>query len=281
MDSITLKCPAKINLSLDILGKRDDGYHEISTIMQTISLEDEVKIKKSNEFSVTSNREDIPLDDDNITLKAARLMFKEFKIQGGISIHINKNIPVAAGLAGGSTDAAGIILGINKLFLLNASLEKMISIAENIGSDVPYFLEKGTALCTGRGEVITQLNSLKDYYVLIAKPSIGISTKWVYDNLDLNKVEKRPNMDIILNAVKNNDIETISKNLVNVLETVTVHNYKIIDDIKKTMMEYGALGSIMSGSGSTVFGIFKDDSIENCYNHIKKEINEVYITKMI
>lgn len=281
MESITLKCPAKINLSLDILGKRSDGYHEISTIMQTISLEDEVTITKSKEFSVNSNRGDIPLDDNNITLKAAKLMFEEFKIQGGISIYINKNIPVAAGLAGGSTDAAGVILGINKLFLLNASLEKMISIAEKIGSDVPYFLEKGTALCTGRGEIITQLNSLKDYYVLIAKPSIGISTKWVYDNLDLGKVEERPNMDTILNAVKNNDIETISKNLVNVLETVTINNYKIIDDIKKTMIEYGALGSLMSGSGSTVFGIFTDDSIKNCYNHIKKDIDEVYITKMI
>lgn len=281
MESITLKCPAKINLSLDILGKRSDGFHEINTIMQTISLEDKVTIKKSNEFSVSVKGETLPLDDDNIALKVAKIMFNEYSIKGSVSIHIEKNIPVAAGLAGGSTDAAGVIRGINSLYNLNLSSDEMKKIAEKVGSDVSFFIDSGTALCTGRGEVITPLNPLVGYRVLIAKPPIGISTKWVYDNLNLDKIENRPNNDLILKYINENDITLLCENLINVLETVTIPENKVIEDIKKTMISYGALGSLMSGSGPTVFGIFKEDKVEDCYKYLKEKFEQVYMAKMI
>lgn len=281
MESIIIKCPAKINLSLDILGKRSDGFHEINTIMQTISLEDKVTIEKANEFSISVEGEDIPLDDNNIALKVAKIMFKDYNLKGGVKVHIKKNIPVAAGLAGGSTNAAGVIKGINSLFSLNLSKGEMKKVAEKVGSDVAFLIEEGTALCTGKGEKVTPLNSLVGHSVLIAKPSISISTKWVYNNLNLDKIKNRPINEILLECIKNNDIDTLSRNLVNVLETVTIPENIIIKDIKEVMMKHGALGSIMSGSGPTVFGIFKEDNINNCYNHLKKEFDQVYIVKMI
>lgn len=280
MESITLNCPAKINLSLDILGKRNDGYHEIDTIMQTINLEDKVTIAKSKEFYLSVKGASLPLDDKNIALKVAKIMFSEFNLTGGVNIHIDKNIPVAAGLAGGSTDAAGVIEGINLVYNLNLSKEEMMCIAEKVGSDVPYLIEKGTALCKGRGEKVYPLNSLKGYNVLIAKPSISVSTKWVYDNLNTEKINKRPDNKVLLKCIEENNISMLSENLVNVLETVTIREYKIIDEIKNKMIEYGALGSLMSGSGPTVFGIFKDN-INKCYEDLKQNIDEVYKCKMI
>lgn len=281
MNSITVNCPAKINLSLDILGKRDDGYHEINTIMQTISLEDKITIKKACEFSISSNNKDIPLDDKNIALKAAKIIFNKASIEGGVEIYIEKNIPVAAGLAGGSSDAAGTILGINNLYSLNLSKEDMMEIANSIGSDITYLLERGTAFCTGRGEKVKKLKSLKDHFVLIARPDIDISTKWVYDNLNFINIKERPNNNLLIDAINRNDIKFISNNLVNVLENVTIDKYNIISDIKKEMMNSGALGALMSGSGASVFGIFKDkDTIERCYKELKNNLNDVYVTKM-
>ncbi|KMT22821.1 4-(cytidine 5'-diphospho)-2-C-methyl-D-erythritol kinase [Clostridium cylindrosporum] len=280
MKSITLNCPAKINLSLDILGKRSDGYHEIDTIMQTISLEDVIRIEKSNEFSLEVKGGDIPLDDRNIALKAAKLMFDTYKIGGGLSVYIEKNIPVAAGLAGGSTDAAGVIEGINTLYCLNLCKKDLMDIAAMIGSDVPFLMEKGTALCKGRGEIVTPLKSMSGHLVLIAKPPISVSTKEVFNNLKLEKIKKRPNNDILLDCIDDNNIDLLSKNLVNVLETVTIPMHRVIEDIKNIMNEFGALGSIMSGSGPTVFGIFKDKSIDDCYNYLKGDFDEVYIATM-
>ena len=280
MDQIIIDCPAKINLSLDILGKREDGYHEISTIMQTISLYDKVKIKKSSDFSISVEGADLPLDDNNIALKVAKIMLKKYNIQGGVEINIEKNIPIAAGLAGGSSDAAGVILGINKIYNLNLSDNELMEVGALVGSDVSYLIKKGTALCTGRGEKVEILRSLTGYKVLIAKPNISVSTKWVYNNLNLKNIEKRPDTKLLLSSIENNDINSISKNLINVLETVTIPKYKVIEDIKKTMESYGSIGSIMSGSGPTVFGIFKDDSINNCFNELKKIYSEVYIAKV-
>ena len=280
MNQIIIDCPAKINLSLDILGKREDGYHEISTIMQTISLYDKVKIKKSNEFLISVEGANLPLDDNNIALKVAKIMLKKYNIKGGVEINIDKNIPIAAGLAGGSSDAAGVILGINKIYNLNLSDKELMEVGALVGSDVSYLIKRGTALCTGRGEKVEILKPLTGYKVLIAKPYISVSTKWVYDNLNLKNIEKRPDTNLLLNSIKNNDIDSISENLINVLETVTIPKYKVIEDIKKTMESYGSIGSIMSGSGPTVFGVFKDNSINNCFNELKKIYSEVYIAEM-
>ena len=280
MDQIIIDCPAKINLSLDILGKREDGYHEISTIMQTISLYDKVKIKKSSDFSISVEGADLPLDDNNIALKSAKIMLEKYNIQGGVEINIEKSIPISAGLAGGSSDAAGVILGINKIYNLNLSDKELMEVGALVGSDVSYLIKKGTALCTGRGEKVEILRPLTGYKVLIAKPNISVSTKWVYNNLNLKNIEKRPDTNLLLNSIENNDINSISENLINVLETVTIPKYKVIEDIKKTMESYGSIGSIMSGSGPTVFGVFKDDSINNCFNELKKIYSEVYIAEM-
>lgn len=281
MDSITLKCPAKINLSLDVLGKRDDGYHEISTIMQTVSLEDKITIKKSNKFSIESNNKNIPLNDENIALKAAKLMFKKAKLQGGVSIYIEKNIPVAAGLAGGSSNAAGVILGINAIYSLNSSKKFMSEVASFIGSDIAYLLEKGTALCKGRGEIVEKLKPLRNHFVLIAKPDIDISTKWVYSNLNIDNIKKRPSNELLIDAIKRDDIEIVSNNLVNVLEEVTISKCNSIKGIKDIMINYGALGVLMSGSGPSVFGIFNEKDIKVCYEELRKDMTDVYITKMI
>lgn len=280
MNEITIDCPAKINLSLDILGKREDGYHEISTIMQTISLYDKVKIKKSNDFRITVKGANLPLDDNNIALKIAKVMMKKYNIQGGVEINIEKNIPVAAGLAGGSSDAAGVILGINKIYDLNLSDNELMDIGALVGSDVSYLIKRGTALCTGRGEKVETLKSLTGHKVLIAKPNISVSTKWVYDNLNLKAIENKPNTKLLVSFIENNDIDSISKNLLNVLETVTITKYKVIDEIKNFMKNNGSIGSIMSGSGPTVFGIFKDDSINYCFNELKKVHSEVYMAEM-
>lgn len=281
MESISVNCPAKINLSLDILGKRSDGYHEISTIMQTVSLEDKIVIRKSDKFSLESTKKNLPTDDTNIALKVAKLMFREFNIKGGLSIYIEKNIPIAAGLAGGSSNAAGVILGINELYDIKASKVDLRSIANLVGSDVSFLLDKGTALCTSRGENVRNLRNLKGYYVLIARPNIDISTKWVYENLDIKNIGERPNNNLLVKAIENDDINTISNNLVNVLERVTISKYEVIDSIKKKMINDGALGAIMSGSGASVFGIFNKDKIKTCYNDLRKEFSDVYITKMI
>ncbi|MEG0641235.1 MAG: 4-(cytidine 5'-diphospho)-2-C-methyl-D-erythritol kinase [Clostridium sp.] len=281
MESIVLKCPAKINLSLDILGKRSDGYHEINTVMQTISLEDKVTISKAIGFSISIKGAHLPTDDNNIAMKTAKIMFETFGISNGVDIHIEKHIPVAAGLAGGSTDAAGVIQGIDKLFELNLTKKQMFDIGRQVGSDVPYLIQKGTALCTGRGDIIKPLKTLIGFNVLIAKPRISVSTKEVYDNLKLNLINKRPNNDVILKCIEENNIQLLAQNLVNVLETVTIPIHKEIEDIKKIMMEHGALGALMSGSGPTVFGIFREENTKQCYDYLKSKLDEVYIAQML
>lgn len=281
MNVLTLKSPGKINLSLDILSKRSDGYHEINTIMQTIDLYDVISIKKWPSIELSISDSSLPCDRGNIAYRVAEIMIDRYKIDSGVKIHIEKNIPIAAGLAGGSADAAGVIILMNKLFNLNLSDEEMMYIASLVGSDVSYLIKGGTCLCTGRGEVVHPISRFDGIKVLIAKPDTSVSTAEVYNNLNLKNITNRPNNDILLKAIKDKDINTLSKNLVNVLETVTIPIHPEINDIKKTMIEYGAIGSIMSGSGPTVFGIFIDDKINDCYNELSKSMKQVFITKTI
>jgi 4-diphosphocytidyl-2-C-methyl-D-erythritol kinase len=281
MGSISLRCPAKINLSLDVIGKREDGYHLLRMIMQSISLFDVVTLKGGQgSIRVFCENKDVPCNESNIAYKAAKLMFEKYKIQDGIDIYIEKNIPIAAGLAGGSTDAAGVIKGINELYALGLTNQEMMDIGLKIGADVPYCIIGGTALAEGIGEKLTLLNPLKETWCVLAKPPIGVSTVEVYKGLRLNVVIEHPETDVIINYIENGDINTLSKNMVNVLETVTIKKYPVISEIKNLMMESGALGSIMSGSGPTVFGLFEDkNSAEKCYNKLKKEFEEVYLVK--
>ncbi len=281
MNSIGLKSRAKVNLSIDVLGKREDGYHIVEMIMQTIDLYDQIKIEeiKENSIRINSDSMDIPLNEDNIVYKAANLLKQRFDISKGIEIYIQKNIPVAAGMAGGSSNAAAVLVGLNKLWNLNLSENELKEIGLQLGADVPFCITGGCSLAKGIGEKLTDINGIsEDVNILVCKPNIFVSTKEVYQSLDMENVNKRPNNKKLIEALKNKDIKFISENMVNVLEEVTSVKYKEINEIKEVMLKNKALGSMMSGSGPTVFGLF--DNIEYAIN-AKEELllnyNQVYL----
>lgn len=281
MEDILVKCPAKINLSLDVIGKREDGYHFLRMIMQTITLFDEVKLeKRKSGVKVNCNNRIIPQNASNTAYKAAELMFEKYNIEGGIEIYINKNIPIAAGLAGGSADAAGVIKGIDRLYGLNLKIDEMMDLGLKVGADVPYCIMGGTALAEGIGEKLTPLRAFDDVWCVIAKPDISVSTKEVYGTLKIDEISRHPNTEQLIYYIKEKDVESLSQNMVNVLETVTIKDHPIIFEIKNIMMDYHALGSMMSGSGPTVFGLFRDrTSAEACYNRLRDYLKEVYLVK--
>lgn len=259
MNSIDLKSRAKINLSIDVLGKRADGYHIVEMIMQTIDLYDNLRITKieGDFIKIKSDSGDIPLNQDNIVYKAADILKKRFNIKDGVEIYIQKNIPVAAGMAGGSSNAAAVLVGLNKVWNLGLSENELKEIGLQLGADVPFCIKGGSALAQGIGEELIKINGLsEDINILVCKPDIFVSTKEVYQSLDMNKVQKRPENEKLIESLKNNDIKYLSENMVNVLEEVTTSKYKEIKQIESTMMKNKALGSMMSGSGPTVFGLF-------------------------
>ncbi|TCT13955.1 4-diphosphocytidyl-2-C-methyl-D-erythritol kinase [Natranaerovirga pectinivora] len=260
MESIHLKARAKINLALDILNRRPDGYHEVRMIMQTINLFDRLYLKKINkpEIIIKTNLPFIPTDNNNLVYKAADLIRKEFDISQGLYIQLHKVIPVAAGLAGGSSDAAAVLTGLNTLYNLNLSNKDLMALGVTIGADVPYCIMRGTALAEGIGEKLTPLDPMPNCYILIVKPNINVSTAYVYSKVNINEFETRPNIDKMIEAIKSSDLNKISSCMGNVLETVTIKEYPVIDKLKRLMLEKGAIGSMMSGSGPTVFGIFDD-----------------------
>jgi 4-diphosphocytidyl-2-C-methyl-D-erythritol kinase len=259
---IELKARAKINLSLDVINKRTDGYHNIETIMQTIKLYDKITISRvSKEIEIVCEKncrlsEDIPRGDENIAFKAAKLFKKRYSIDSGVKIRIEKNIPVAAGLAGGSTNAASVLIGMNKLFGCGALEEDIITIGREIGADVPFCVRGGTVFAQGIGDILTKLKPLPLIYILIVVPNIKISTGWVYEEFDLNAKYKRPKMNFLLDAIQEGKIDQLASNMVNVLENVTARTHVEIFEIKNQLNKLGAMGSVMSGSGPSVFGIF-------------------------
>ncbi|MCM8709705.1 4-(cytidine 5'-diphospho)-2-C-methyl-D-erythritol kinase [Clostridium sp. SYSU_GA19001] len=278
-----LKAYAKINISLDAVGKREDGYHLLKMIMQTIELYDLITINKTKEgIKLVSNKPYIPTDERNLGYKAAKLFMDTYNIQGGVDINIKKNIPVAAGLAGGSADAAAVLKGMRSLYEVNASDEELINLGLKIGADVPFCLVGGTALCEGIGEKVTPLPSFKNHILIVVKPSFGVSTKEVYQNLDLSRVYKHPDTEAIIQAVENNDLRQVCSLMKNVLENVTLRKHNILREIKNDMIKMGAVGSMMSGSGPTVFGFFEDMfRAMQCYEKFKTKYNEVFITRTI
>ncbi len=259
-DTLKLKALAKINLGLDVLGKRDNGYHDVRMVMQTIYLYDNVTLEKTQEpgIQLETNLFYLPVDENNIAYKAAKLLMDEFDIKEGVRITLEKHIPVAAGMAGGSTNAAAVLVGMNRLFSLGLSQNELMERGVKLGADVPYCIMRGTALAEGIGEVLTPLPPLPKCYVLIAKPGISVSTKEVYEALDSEEIPDHPDIDGILEGLENGDLEKVTSSMGNVLERVTIKKYPIIDEIKNAMKEAGAINAMMSGSGPTVFGIFTD-----------------------
>lgn len=277
------KAYAKINLSLDVVGKREDGYHLLEMIMQNVDIYDELEFKICNEgIKINCDGGNIPLNKNNLIYKAIDLFFKTYDIKSGIEVSVVKNIPVAAGMAGGSADAAVTLKCMRDMFKNDVTDEELMKLGLQIGADVPYCILGGTALCEGIGEVVTPLKSFKGKTLVVVKPNFGVSTVWVYKNIDINKIHKHPKTKELIGAIKSDDLMYICNNMRNVLENVTIKEYPVIRKIKEQMIEYGAIGSMMSGSGPTVFGFFDDDKkAEEYYEVVKEKYNKCYITKTI
>lgn len=255
-----LRALAKINLGLDILRKREDGYHEVRMIMQTIQMYDVLKMKKVKKpgISLSVNYPYIPSDERNLVYKAAKLLMDEFQVKEGVDICLEKFIPVAAGMAGGSSDAAAAMVGINQLFKLGLSERELMDRAVNIGADVPYCIMRGTALAEGIGEKLTRIAQIPDCFVLIGKPGISVSTKMAYESLQLDKISSHPDIDGMIRDIENGDLLTMTEKMGNVFEPGIIEKYPVIGEIKDLMEDNGALKAMMSGSGPTVFGVFDD-----------------------
>lgn len=239
--------------------RREDGYHEVKMVMQTIHLFDRLEMKKTaGGITMTTNLSFLPTNENNLVYKAAKLLMDEFQIRDGIDVKLHKYIPVAAGMAGGSTDAAAVLYGMNRMFELGLSKEELMQRGVKIGADVPYCIMRGTALAEGIGEQLTALPPMVKCPILIAKPQISVSTKFVYENLKLDENTVHPDIDRLVEDIRRKDLAAITSDMGNVLETVTIPNYPVIAEIKEYMMEHGAAGAMMSGSGPTVFGLFDD-----------------------
>lgn len=255
-----LRALAKINLGLDVTGKRSDGYHEVRMIMQTIQMYDVLELKKKSKpgISLTTNLPYIPTDGRNLVYQAAEMLMEEFGVEEGLHMKLDKFIPVAAGMAGGSSDAAAAMVGVNRLFHLGLSRKDLMERGVKIGADVPYCIMRGTALAEGIGEKLSRLHPLPFCYILVGKPGVNVSTKLAYKNLDLEDISARPDIDGMIADIEANDLRSMTEKMKNVFEPGIIRTYPVIQEIKDLMMECGAMQAMMSGSGPTVFGIFDD-----------------------
>ena len=263
MDKMELKALGKINLGLDVLGKRPDGYHDVRMVMQTIYLYDQITITKRKEpgIGLSTNLFYLPVNENNLAYRAAKLLMDEFEIRSGVDIFLEKHIPVAAGMAGGSSNAAAVLYGINRMFDLGLSMEELMKRGVSLGADVPYCIMRGTVLAEGNGEILTPLPPMPRCQIVVAKPPVSVSTKMVYEKIDSRRIVEHPDIDGIIEGLKEGDVTKTASRMGNVLEQVTVEEYPVIDKIKKLMNEGGAKGAMMSGSGPTVFGIFTEKSL--------------------
>lgn len=283
MREIKLKAMAKINLGLDVVRKREDGYHEVRMIMQTIRMYDQIMLTEQKEpgIKVKTNVSFLPVNEDNLVYKAAKLLMDEFQVTSGVEIDLRKFIPTAAGMGGGSSDAAAVLVGVNRMFKLGLSKQQLMERSVAIGADVPFCVLRGTALAEGIGEVLTPLPSLPKCFVLIAKPPINVSTKFVYTNLRANELTWHPDIDGQIQALRDGDLKEVCRKMGNVLENVTIPAYPIISTIKEKMLQCGAVNAMMSGSGPTVFGIFSErEQAEKAAELLREEekIRQVFVT---
>lgn len=273
MNEITKKAYAKINLGLDVIRKREDGYHELKMIMQTINLYDliTISLRDDQEIQMKTNLSSLPCNENNLVFKAACLMLETYQIKQGVQIELVKHIPIAAGMAGGSADAAATLKAINELFDLGASMKDLMKLGVKLGADIPYCILEGTALSEGIGEILTPLPAMPQCHILIVKPNVGVSTKFVYQNLKLTDKTVHPDIDGMVAAIHNHELSEIISRFGNVLETVTIPKQPKVAQIKEEMLRLGALGSLMSGSGPTVFGIFANYGLaKHAYDIFKK-----------
>ncbi|ASS97799.1 MULTISPECIES: 4-(cytidine 5'-diphospho)-2-C-methyl-D-erythritol kinase [Geobacillus] len=281
---LSIKAPAKINLSLDVLYKRPDGYHEVKMVMTTIDLADRIELvalPEEDAVRIVSQNRFVPDDCRNLAYQAAKLLKETFSIRQGVAISITKHIPVAAGLAGGSSDAAATLRGLNKLWQLGLTVDELAELGAKIGSDVAFCVYGGTALATGRGEIITPIASPPPCWVVLAKPPIGVSTAEVYRNLELDRVS-HPDVDAMVRAIEQQDYAAICRLVGNVLEEVTLKKYPEVAHIKEQMKRFGADAVLMSGSGPTVFGLIEHDSrMQRVYNGLRGFCDQVFAVRML
>lgn len=280
MNEIKVLAPAKLNLSLDILSKRNDGYHELSSIMQTIDLFDEITLEKNDNIICTCSDSSLPTDDNNLVVKAAKAFFNFSKIQGGVSIFLKKNIPSGAGMGGGSSDAAAVIRGLNELYDTGYNNDKLCEIGKPVGADVAFCIAGGTALAQGVGEKLKKLKDFMPCYFVVAKPGESVSTPKAYAEFDKLKEVKRPNTRLLLESINNQDLKEFCLSAANVLEpAIKIEDISIIKD---TFVKLGGLTSCMTGSGSAVFGVFDDETkAKNCLEEIKKNYKRAWICKPV
>lgn len=284
MEKLYINAMGKINLSLDVINKRPDGYHNLKMVMQTVELHDAIEIVKTDRgISVSCDNTLVPGNNNNIAYKAVQALSEYVKQDLNVLININKNIPVAAGMAGGSSDAAAVLKGINEMFALGLSVEELSKIGAKIGADVPYCLRGGTMLAEGTGDILTTLTPFNGVNIVLAKPKIEVSTAWVFKNYIASEVKTRPDTDSLITSINEGDLKSTALKLGNVLESVTVKAYPVIENIKAELIEYGALGSLMSGSGPTVFGIFENFAdAKHAYEEISNRGQlDCYLTKTI
>ena len=283
MNEYRIKAYAKINLGLDVVRRLENGYHEVKMVMQTVGIYDVLDFQRTaGGIVITTDSGELPTDENNLIYKAAKLMMEAYHIGEGVKIHLEKHIPIAAGMAGGSTDAAATLKGMNRLFDLGCTLKDLMELGVKIGADVPYCVMGGTALAEGIGEKLTPLAPAPDCYVLVAKPDINVSTKYVYEHLDAQEIVKHPDIDGMVEAITEESLQGILDRMENVLETVTVSAYPVIQTIKDRMKELGAINSLMSGSGPTVFGIFVEkDMARRAYDKLEEEqlAKQIFLTE--
>ena len=285
MDKIKLKALGKINLGLDVLGRRPNGYHDVRMVMQTVYLYDQILLEKTDKegISLETNLFYLPVNENNLAYRAAKMLIDEFAIKEGVHISLEKHIPVAAGMAGGSSNAAAVLYGMNRIFQLGLTDQELMDRGVQLGADVPYCIMRGTVLAEGIGEKLTPLPAMPKCHVLLAKPPISVSTQKVYEKLDAQEVTKHPDIDGILLGLQTGDLKKITSSMGNVLENVTITEYPQIERIKDVMKEEGALNAMMSGSGPTVFGIYDDKMLaRRAAARIREEqlAKQVHVTTM-
>ena len=279
---VTVEANAKINLTLDILGKRPDGFHEVAMVMQSIGLHDTLTMEKTDgEIDLSINVPWLKADEKNLAWRAAELVRQEYGLKGGVRMELTKRIPIAAGLAGGSADAAAVLKGMNELYNLQMSEARLCELGARLGSDIPFCLMGGTMLATGRGEVLTRLADMPETWVVLAKPRISVSTAWAYQNYDEQGAEKHPDNEAIRKAIARGNRKAVAGLLCNVLESVTIKKYDVIADYKQMMLDKGAMASMMSGSGPTVFGLARNrEQAEAIANVLRQNTNaDVFVTR--
>ena len=260
MEKMELRALGKINLGLDVLGRRENGYHDVRMVMQTVYLYDLITLKKKEEpgIELTTNLSFLPVNENNLAYRAAKLLMDEFGLPGGLLIRLEKHIPVAAGMAGGSSNAAAVLYGMNRLFSLGLTEKELMERGVTLGADVPYCILRGTVLAEGIGEILTPLPPMPRCQILLAKPPVNVSTRMVYEKLDACQIVNHPDIDGLIRGLQDQDLGKVASSMGNVLEEVTIGEYPVIDEIKRIIRESGALNAMISGSGPTVLGIYAD-----------------------